>query len=91
MKWNFIQEDQYCDLDNRVYDLDMPDLFSELITKEKFKHQLNEVNLSRLIEIRYYKHIYIFLMAYMVDGFCGLCFIRHMSSMNCDLYDILFI
>ena len=38
-----IQEDQYCDLDNMDYAPDQPDLFSELVTKDKFTNQLNEV------------------------------------------------
>ncbi len=38
-----MQEDQYCDLDNMDYALDQPDLFSELVTKDKFTNQLNEV------------------------------------------------
>ncbi|KAL4455920.1 hypothetical protein ABPG73_008674 [Tetrahymena malaccensis] len=42
-KWKLKEEDQYWDLDNLTYKLDQPDIFAELVTKDKFSNLQNEV------------------------------------------------
>lgn len=42
-KWRLREESQYWDLDNLSYKLEQPDVFAELVTKDKFSNLLNEV------------------------------------------------
>jgi hypothetical protein len=43
MKWKLDEEQQYWDLDNLNYEKKQPDLFTELISKDKFKNLYNEL------------------------------------------------
>ena len=43
MKWKLIQEEQHWDLDHIEYQIDQPDLYSELVTKDKFNNLQSEV------------------------------------------------
>lgn len=42
-KWKLKDEEQYWDLDNLTYKLEQPDIFAELVTKDKFSNLQNEV------------------------------------------------
>ncbi|EGR29518.1 PH domain protein [Ichthyophthirius multifiliis] len=43
MKWKLKSEEQLWDLDNINHRLDQPDIFAELVTKDKFNNLINEV------------------------------------------------
>jgi hypothetical protein len=43
MKWKLVEEQQFWDLDNLNYEKSQTDLFSELISKVKFKNLYNEL------------------------------------------------
>lgn len=43
IKWKLFQEDQFDDLDFIEYPIEHPDIFSEVITRDKFINMINEV------------------------------------------------